>query len=225
MNYIWEAVINHGDDIFIKQAERFSPFYEISPGFFEKCEEHKPEEIEVNSLYRFENIFSPLFFDGKVSEEWKTHFFDVCMHMLIYIDLKRGYSKKEYRIRSNIQRIEQGCYGRKNQTLFKKLDKYKKHTFATYLDNQYSMGASTTLFAKALIDLLGTGILYRNTINPKEIILYVGAAENEDYLIIIKLVEEFFLPLDFTLRVFWDTHFGLMGEEQTVKLGKNIVIF
>ena len=58
--------------------------------------------------------------------------------------------------------------------LFAKLNSIKKHTLLTYLDNQYITGASSVIFTRVLIELLETGIVYKNTLNPNELIVYIG---------------------------------------------------
>lgn len=214
MNYIWEVALKK-KDIFLKQAKIFSPYYEVSPEYL-YMETLKEQAVEFNSLYRFEKIFSPLFMEGITEDEWQTYFFDVCMHLLIEEDLKSGYTTKEYQVRKIMEDIKKGEYGAKNRELYAKLSLVNKHTLATYLDNQMRTGASQTLFAKVLIELLQTGIIYKNRINTKELMLYIGEKKKDETLDIITLTENFFLPLDVTVRIFWDTHFAIMDEEQTM---------
>lgn len=216
MNYIWEVMLdNKKNDIFLKQAINFSPYYEISPEYLYKDITDEPV-MELNSMYRFDHIFSALFSEGITEEEWKNYFFDSCMHFLVMEDLKSGYTKKELWVRKLIREIEHGDYGTENQVLFANLNSIKKHTLATYLDNQSQMGESQALFAKVLIELLETGIVYKSTIKPKELLLYLGEDKKEELVQIIKLVESFFLPFDVTIRVFWKSHFAIMEEEQTM---------
>jgi|BioPla2DNA2_1021312.scaffolds.fasta_scaffold11273_5 hypothetical protein len=220
MSNLWSLVINKGGNAFFKQSEMFSPYYELSADYFSNDEYKQQNEIEINSLYRFNNIFSSLFSDGIVNEEWKKHLFNVCMHFILQIEAKSTLTKKEYRIQKLSLAIENGLYGEECEMLFAKLNSIKKHTLLTYLDNQYITGASSVIFTRVLIELLETGIVYKNTLNPNELIVYIGECKNDYYVDILKLVEEFFLPINHTYRVYWDTHFALIGEEQTMKFDK-----
>lgn len=216
MNYIWEIVIDQKKDIFFKQARSFSPYYEVSPDYINEREK-EPDTVELNSLYRFDDIFSPLFAEGISEEEWKTYLFNSCMHFLIHVDLKSGITVKEMRVRRAIYDIEHANYGIENQRLFAKLKLHQKYTLANHLIDQNSMGESVTLFAKALMELLETGIVYKNSIQPKELLIYLGEKKNEEYSVLIQLAEQFFLPLDYSIRVFWDNHFALMDINQTLR--------
>lgn len=217
MNNLWDQIMNSNDSVFFKQAETFSPYYEISPNHFSRDDNKQQNDIEINSLYRFNNIFSSLYSDGIVNVEWKMHLFNVCMHFILRTEAKSTTTKKEYRIRRLSLDIENGLYGNECKVLFSKLNSTKKHTLLTYIDNQYKTGASSILFARVLIEMLGTGVVYKNNLDPYELIVYIGEYRNDDYVDLLRLVEEFFLPLNHTYRVYWETHFALIGNEQTMK--------
>ena len=36
----------------------------------------------------------------------------------------------------------------------------------------------------------------------------------------IEMIEKLFLPLDYRVRIFWDNHFAVLGEAQTLVIGE-----
>lgn len=216
MDYIWETLLDKKSDIFFKQSKVFSPYYEPSPKYLNGTKEY-PSVVEFNSMYRFEDIFLPLFTMQESEElEWRDYLFDIIVHMLIKEDLRDGITKKEYKIRFTILGINQGRYGVWAKEIFCNMAKEKQYLTAQYLVEQENMGESLQLFSKAMIELLELGAVYKNTVKTKELLLYVGSEKSLEYDRIIKIAEYFFLPLDYSLRVFWQSHFGLMGEKQTM---------
>lgn len=216
MDYIWETLLDKKEDIFFKQSKVFSPYYEPSPKYLNGTEDY-PSVVEFNSMYRFEDICLPLFTLKESGElEWRDYLFDIIVHMLINEDLKDGITKKEYRIRYAMKSIYEGRCGKWAKETFCIMAKDKQYLTAQYLVEQENMGESLQLFSKAIIELLEVGAVYKNAVKKKELLLYVGAEKTIEYDTMILIAEYFFLPLDYSLRVFWQTHFGLMGEKQTM---------
>ena len=61
-------------------------------------------------------------------------------------------------------------------------------------------------------------ILYKNKCREKQILLYVSNNENTEDAEVIALVQELFLPLGYELDIFWEKHFAVIGQEQTMQL-------
>jgi len=215
MDHIWEALLDGTKDIFFQQSKIFSPYYETSPDNLIGTDNGK-SVVSFNSLYRFEKIFAPFFSEEAQDGEWKEYLFDILVHVLSNIDLKEGFTRKEYQIRHIMTQINEGYFGSVAKGKYVFLSKRNQYTLAQYVFEQQYMGASVTLFGKAIIQLLDTGVIYKNKVLPKTLLLYVGSEKTTDYEIIVNLAERFFLPLDYTLRVFWNTHFALLGEKQTM---------
>lgn len=48
--------------------------------------------------------------------------------------------------------------------------------------------------------------------------MYVSNNENTEDAEVIALVQELFLPLGYELDIFWEKHFAVIGQEQTMQL-------
>ena len=99
MNYIWDITLQaHIDGIkknqlFFEQGANISPWYEQS---FPNINQNRVEDtrIEINSLYRFDNIFGKYLQDGFLEHiDFKKYFFDLVIHFLCEVDLSKGITK------------------------------------------------------------------------------------------------------------------------------------
>lgn len=222
MNYIWESMQNEKTEIHFKQAEIFSPYYEIPPEI--KKENEHIWTVSYNSLYRFEHIFMPLFSKETPMEPWEEKLFDILTHMLVILELKSGYSQKEYKIKNVMEQIEIGSYGKTIKERYQKLTLMQKHKLACYMVEQSGTRASATLYGKALMGLWNTGVVYKDHLNPKVLLVYAGERKKDELQNILSIVNEIFLPLDYKVRVFWQSHFAVFEKKETLNY-ENIEIF
>ena len=72
--------------------------------------------------------------------------------------------------------------------------------------------------ADVMVRTLEKGIVYKNKCREKQILLYVSNNENTEDAEVIALVQELFLPLGYELDIFWEKHFAVIGQEQTMQL-------
>ena len=100
MNYIWEMVIKakqnnlKSSELFFKQGNDISPWYEQSFSSLNQ-KEIENTNIEINSFYRFNDLFSKFLNEGFLENiEFKEKFFDLVIHFLSEIDLSKGISKE-----------------------------------------------------------------------------------------------------------------------------------
>ena len=117
MNYAWEVVLQvekenqNRDTLQFVEASEPSPYIEVSMTDLnmDTLEENK---VEINPLYRFEDVFGKLF-DKNIEEMRQTReiFFDVCMHYIVQLDLREGLSREDFYCELIANDLEQGKYG------------------------------------------------------------------------------------------------------------------
>lgn len=219
MDNMWEMYLKSKENIRFHQAEIFSPYCEQIP----VCSKNTLKntiEMEVNGFYRYETIFAPLFenADG-MEDEVKETLFDILMHYLMEMDLKSGMTKEEYHIRKKMQQLSYGEYGQEATKAYLLLTEEQKYQTGRYLLTQEKVGASVELFAKALVHISGMGVVYKNKVRPEKLLFYTGKEEHSSLKQIISFIEYLFLPFNYTLRIFWQEHFGVVGKTNTMELG------
>lgn len=216
MNGFWKIVSEDIENVRIKQAEKFSPYSEFTERWIDESLSGK--SVMVNGFYRFDSIMQALFAEDGVEKEIKEWLFDIYMHYLVQIEFRAGMSHQEIEIRQKWNELSSGVYGEINADIFKSFDSEKRYYLAHTLWRQSKTNASINKFAEAMVYMLGRGIVYKDMYNEKQILLYVNAKENAHDLEVIELVKDLFLPLGYELNIFWDKHFAVIGQEQTMQL-------
>lgn len=218
MEDLWRAVRCGRDNIRFRQRAQASPYIEADRRDITKTEDGV-WQIRMNGMYRFEDVIGPLLQEDDVSEELRAWLFDVLMHYLTGIAYREGFSVHAYKVRQYMEDIEKGCYGGEIRQLYRNLGMDDKYYINDGLHRQENTRESVQLFADMLVKLVGFGTVYQNLLDADEILYYAGKRQDKETEEKIRLVRLLFLPLGYTLRIFWETHFGVLGEEQTMQLG------
>ncbi|MBD5465864.1 MAG: hypothetical protein HDR22_08620 [Lachnospiraceae bacterium] len=216
MNKIWEFMYENQEKIRYQQTEYFSPYYEVSQESIKETGE-QTYQVSFNSFYRYEKVFESLF-DINMKEESRTLLFDCILHYLVCEEFKLGITGDEYNIRQCFTAIEQGTYGEAVQDMFRGLSKEKKHFIARTLYKQSRLHASVYLFARTVTGILDNCVVYRNKIQPTVILVYIQEKNISSQQKILLALEELFLPLNYTMRIFQEKHFGVIEAEQTLEM-------
>lgn len=218
MEDLWKAVRDGKDNIRFRQRTQASPYIEADRRDITKTEDGV-RQIRMNGLYRFEDVIRPLLQEKDVDEELRAWLFDVLLHYLTCIAYREGFSVHAYRVRQYMEELEKGCYGAEICRLYRNLGMDDKYYINVGIYKQANTRESVLLFAEMLIKLVGFGTVYQNLLEKNEILYYAGKCQDKETEEKIRLVQLLFLPLGYTLRIFWETHFGVLGEEQTMELG------
>lgn len=218
MEDLWKAVRDGKDNIRFRQRTQASPYIEADRRDITKTEDGV-RQIRMNGLYRFEDVIRPLLQEKDVDEELRAWLFDVLLHYLTCIAYREGFSVHAYRVRQYMEELEKGCYGAEICRLYQNLGMDDKYYINVGMYKQANTRESVLLFAEMLIKLVGFGTVYKNLLEKNEILYYAGKCQDKETEEKIRLVRLLFLPLGYTLRIFWETHFGVLGEEQTMELG------
>ena len=223
MEEVWKRIIKDQATIRYRQADFFSPYCEASVDSINKLPNGN-EEITMNTFYRYDNVFLPLFEREGIAKPTKEWLLDCMMHLLTRLELRNGVNSREYATRVVMDKIEKNDYGKNMGQRFQELDANQQYKAAWFMEQQERNGAGIMLFAKAIIGILQNGVLYKSDENVKELILYMGREENEKDWNAIELAKEAYLPFDYRLRVFWNHSFGIIDNDKCMQIG-NIEIY
>ena len=200
MNYIWDIVIKakqngiKADKLFFKQGKDVSPWYEQS---FSSINQNEVDDskIEINSLYRFNDLFGKYLHEGFLENiEFKEKFFDLVIHFLSEIDLAKGISKESIYLLQLEEEIDNGVL------------------------LQLKLGSSLYNFRQALKNIYPDVLLYQIKEKPHRILIYLGIKKTDKQVRKIKFINDMFLPIEYNVRMFWENHFGVGGVEVTLNL-------
>mgnify|MGYP001077463678 CR=1 FL=1 len=229
MNYAWEAVLaaeTQGmgrDRLRFVEAASPSPYMEVS---VEDLNMDAPdgERVEINPLYRFEDVLGGLF-DRNTEDLRQTReiFFDVCMHYFTQLDLREGLSRREYYRSLAAGDIRDGCFGDTAGKRFALFDggerKIILRAYLRLLENGNYRGE----FRRAVTGLYPHAFIYENNETAYELLVYLGAAETDRERGRAAFLREMFLPVQETVHFFYGHHFGIIGVDETMALDEMVL--
>ena len=220
---LWQMIMSDLQQIEFFQPQEFCPYLEID--HFDIYEQDKKKKIAYNGMYRYEKIFTDLFEKDTIDKADKDWLFDVMIHVLLLLEFRNGISKKEYEIRKKIQRIKLGMYGQKAKKQINLLDAKSQYIVGNYMERQERIGASVTLFGEVCRWLIADGVLYKNSIDSKKLILCCNenVLKNPEINAKIELLKQMFLPLEYEVCVYADETLGIIGENITMQADKMVM--
>lgn len=231
MNYIYNMLLKADEQnvkrekIKFKQAEIFSPYMEMA---FEEINFNgipKNQEVEINSFYRFEGIFKEIFdINFKENIELRNTLFDILIHYLAGLDLKSGLSKKEFYKIFLLRDIENNVFGESLKSNIECFNKEEKDIFLNGLITLYETGTSLELFKNVLSRIFRYSTVYLSKDAPKDIYIYLSEYKNESFEGKVNSIIDTFLPVNMNSFLFWDKHFGIIGEENVMKSDEIVMV-
>lgn len=231
MNYIWDTLILARrknidiSNIIFKLAKSYSPYLELAMPYINFELEEDNAELEINPFYRFHAIFTRMFQpDDEELEELRQELLNCMLHFIYNIDIYSGMNRHEF-MRMFIRRdIEQGYFGEELQQEWKLFSRSEQETIATQMIDMYQTGSGVESVRKAILGVFHDGYIYFNKTLKNELLIFAGIREKEIYKKKMDFLLQMFLPLDFTYRIYWARHFGIIGREEVMK-ADSIVLY
>lgn len=229
MNLAWEAVLQaekeerDRDEIRFVEAKTPSPYMEVS---LIDLNLEAPEEnrIEINPLYRFEDVFGRLF-DRNVEgmDQTREIFFDVCMHYMTQLDLREGLSKEDYYCSLLAADFDRGNYGIKAKERFGLFEWTQQKELLRSLLQLFRTGNYLEGFRKLIKRLYPHAIVYENNEAAQELLVYLGVRETDKEREKAAFLIEAFLPLGETVYIFYENHFGIIDVDETMWMDEMVI--
>ncbi len=216
MKELWRRVAEGKENIRFRQASSYSPYCEFSDSGIEEMQ--GVTRLSVNAFYRYAPIMEPLFASKELTKEQREWIFDIYMHYLTELEYRKGATIQELEIRDIQSKLCNGIYKEAVRMAYELLDQEQRYYVSHMLQCQQRTRESVEKCADVLVTVLRDGIVYKNENNEKQLMLYINKRENEQDKAVIDMVCDLFLPLGYELRVFWENHFAVIGETQTMRL-------
>ena len=228
--YIWFLTIilkkkgYSEEEIRFKMSKLVSPYFELNDVDLNDSiflEKKSKVTVEVNPFLRFTGIFE-LLLDPNFEEntEIKQVLFNVFMHFNNFIDLQNGLNKKIILSKKIIKEVEEGYYGKEEKELFKEFDEEEKLILAENIQEVYIFSENIESFKKIVRKIFSDSIIYDNIYSETKLVIYINYKKSEKNKRKMKFIKNIFLPLDIDMKIFWETHFGIIGVEETMRLGE-----
>ncbi|VBB09025.1 Hypothetical protein LUCI_4311 [Lucifera butyrica] len=231
MNYIWDTAIKAarqgiaGESITFASGKSYSPYMEMAFDDINTVTLDPRPTVEINPYYRFGDIFHPLLdinFTGH--DELKSICFDIIVHFLLFLDCKQGLNKHEYYVQFIRWDIENGVFGPELKENSSAFTGDELTAVLSSLITLYRTQASLYLFKQVVRRVFHNSIIYYRSEDAPEVLIYLGAYATEINRRKINTLLALFLPLDFAFRLYWEKHFGIIGQEPTMGID-NIILY
>ena len=229
MNYAWEVVLQaekvhqSRDDLRFVEAKDPSPYIEVS---LIDLNQETPEDnrIEINPLYRFEDVFGRIF-DRNVEDMTRSReiFFDICLHYIVQLDLREGLSREDYYCSLLAGDIDKGIYGNQAKKRFRLFNRAEqKEVLRSYLQ-LLRTGNHLEEYRKVVTRIYPNSIIYENNEVMHELLVYLGVRETGEEREKAAFLVEVFLPIQETVYIFYENHFGIIGVDETMAVDEMVV--
>lgn len=230
MNFVWEMALKlanqpeEREKFFFKQAKEYSSYYEQAFVYMNE-EEIEDKVVELNALYRFDEIFGELL-SPRLDDftDLRLYLYDSIIHFLIEVDLYHGLNKRFLYSRKIQDDILKNKYGEQLKNFLKSFSLQRQRQLCEFLLIQYEVGSSVLLFTKVVRAVFCNAITYKSTVDSKQILVYIGDEQNEANKKLVTFIIDSFLPITFNVRLFWEYHFGILDINETLKLGEIEII-
>jgi len=223
MNYLWEVVLEAGKSQIDKNEIRFkhtssgSAYMELSLEYLNQENLTGMREIEVNTYYRFYEIFKDMF--GPELNEFaglRGSLTNLILHLLAENDARKGMTKEEYNKKMLSDNIREGDFGAEIKTAFALFDREQQEQLLSGWLKSYRTGSSFIIFIDMIHKLIDDSIVYRSNESPDEILIYTGQKKTWELEQKLWLLVGIFLTLRYQVEIFYEYHFGIMGIECTM---------
>ena len=229
MNYAWEVVLQaeknniDRDTLYFVEASDPSPYMEVS---VIDLNQDSPEEerIEINPIYRLQDVFGTLFDKNIMGmEQTREIFFDVCMHYIVQLDLREGLTEEDYYCKLTGDDIRNGMYGTFFKESFTLFDKAEQKTILLSYLQLLKTGNYLEEFRKALMRIYPHAYIYETNETVYELLVYLGVKETEQERRRSSFFKEMFLPIQETVHWFFEHHFGIIGMDETMAMDEMVI--
>lgn len=177
------------------------------------------QEIWNNPRYRY-GISKELIDKLKLDRPTKELVWDWFLRQAEECEQKNGAGAIDYDLQVRMDEVRQGKYGTGQQQCFLKMPESCQRLAARYMLLQEQGGESLLLYGKALTGLLKDGVLYRKRGEGAELLFYLGKARNAVDEAVIEFVNREFLPFGFTVHVYWQKSFGIIGDDRCMDVNE-----
>lgn len=225
MNYIWEILMEAKkegippEELTFIPAKSASPYMEASMENINRTRIGEDTTIEINPFYRFYPIFKDMLHINQTGyEEARQALFQVMIQYLGENDMRMGLCRTEYYKKFLRRDLEEGIFGKKAARIFLELEQREKDVILENLLCLYQTGTSLYLYRGVVRELFPGSILYHSSEDQRRLYLYLGEKECDRVRNRITLVNDLFLRFDYEIDLFYEHHFGIMGEDATMRL-------
>ena len=211
MSYIWQ---NYGTDKdFYIEENPLSPYLEVG-----NATENK---IGVNPVPRFYKIFAP-FFKTNLSEKNFDAVKNILFHYLAQLDLKSGKHLTSFLESELDKEIRENIFGAWAKEIYLSLAENERRIFLIYFQRHESAQGLKNFFFQAVEQFFPKSKFYFHK-PEKKFLICLPYSETEHRKNLLDLLIFFLFDIGVEYEFFWNCHFGIIGENETMHLDEVVI--
>ena len=230
-DYIWCPKIDINNVMFLIK-ENASPYLEINSDFINEDFQGENNIIEVNPYIRFNHIFSDFLYTFKnieekkgysdlINKKFKNNLEHNALAYLRELDFVTGTTVADIYCEYILKDIEKGKFGRNILKYFRRMSEEDRKIAVLLIYNNISTKIENRKsFALGIKYFFTDSIIYMDKFEDKKIIVYINYKKDKINTAKIRVLESLFLPFGTTLKCYWGHHFGVIGVNDTMKIGE-----
>lgn len=230
MRYLWEVLLAAEEEGIQEKKLRFvhtpsgSGYMELSlpclnQTWVEKDGETEDVSIEVNTYYRFYDIFYNMFPpDDAEFPALRESLTNLSLHMLAQNDIWSGLTKEDYHKRLLEKEILAGGFGGMVKDVFLSMNRTEQEKLLGGWLNSFRVGSALPIFLDMVHGLVADSIVYHNNEYPDEVLVYTGLKKERNLEQRIRFLIDTFLDIRYHVEIFYEYHFGIIGVEETMQI-------
>lgn len=221
MSSLWKTVIEEGKDCTFQQKNVYSPYMEECSPVLNQ-EQSGKDCLYINGMYRYEEILAPVFIQKektRINDTVRQALFDILVHYLADSDIRSEETRQGILAAYVKDELQRGSYGMRAKDFYEQLTRKEQVVIGYDFLRQEESVSSLLFFQKVLQQFYRNARVYRLKKQPKNLLVYIGQEKNEQLENRLLGIEELFLPIGYKIRYFYTEHFGVMGAEETMRLG------
>lgn len=232
MRYLWEVLLAACEEGIREEKLRFvhtpsgSGYMELSlpclnQTWVEEDDETGNVSIGVNTYYRFYDIFHNMFPpDAAEFPALRESLTNLSLHMLAQNDIRKGLTKDDYHKRLLEKEILSEGFGVAARNVFLAMNRAEQETLLGGWLNSFRAGSALPFFLDMVHGLVADSIVYHSNECPNEVLIYTGLRKERNLEQRLRFLIDTFLDFRYHAEVFYEYHFGIIGVEETMRIGE-----
>ena len=211
MSYIWQNY-SATKDFYIEERP-LSPYLEVG--------NETENKIGVNPVPRFYKIFAP-FFKTDFEEKNFDALENILFHYLAQLDLKSGKHLTSFLESELDKEIREDVFGIEARKIYLSLSENERRIFLIYLQRHESAQGLKNFFFQAVAQFfLGSKFYFYEP--EKKFLICLPYFETEHRKNLLDLLVFFLFDMGAAYEFFWNCHFGVIGEDETMHLDELVI--
>lgn len=227
--YIWSYISNgmkNKNNVKYVKSEIISPYFEINSDEINEnlSQNQEIKEVKINPFLRFSHIYDflldPNYLSITEDRKLREALFNVTIHLLANLDLYESRTKKDIYCNEIVKELKEGVFGKDISKKIDKISKKEQLKIAELIFNNYENTSTIESFEKGILQIFKDSVVFNMKYSDKLIPVYISEKKTEKNKIKFEILKELFLPIGLKIRVYWEIPFIIIGNEETMKIGK-----